>query len=76
MTRATAAPPGGLAGQLGAYRRMLGAVASDVAGLVTQHGDRDAFELRDPEYIEQTLVFKVPAARALLQRYGTVPASP
>lgn len=134
--------PGGVVGQFGAYRRMLGAVASDVTRAVTQHGDRDPFELRDPEYIEQTLsawrlgseryfradvqgldnipaegpvllvgnhsggivivdtfvfaqafydhfgaqrpfyqlahdlVFKLPGARALLQRYGTVPASP
>jgi 1-acyl-sn-glycerol-3-phosphate acyltransferase len=128
--------------QLEAYRRMAGAVASDLLGVVARRGSDDPFSFRDPEYIEQTLaawrmssdlyfranvkgldnipatgpvllvgnhsggtmiadtfvfaqafydhfgaqrpffqlahdlVFKFPGARALLQRYGTVPASP
>jgi 1-acyl-sn-glycerol-3-phosphate acyltransferase len=128
--------------QLEAYRRMAGAVASDLLGVVARRGSDDPFSFRDPEYIEQTLaawrlssglyfraevqgldnipatgpvllvgnhsggviiadtfvfaqafydhfgaqrpffqlahdmVFKFPGARALLRRYGTVPASP
>jgi 1-acyl-sn-glycerol-3-phosphate acyltransferase len=122
--------------------RMLGAMASDVAGVATRRASGDPFALRDPEYIARTLpvwrrvshqyfradvrglghipaegpvllvgnhsggihiadtfvfaqsfydhfgperpfhqlahdlVFKTPGARALVQRYGTVPASP
>lgn len=128
--------------QLEAYRRMAGAVAADLIGVVTGRGSEDPFAFRDPEYIEQTLaawrvssdlyfraevrgldnipatgpvllvgnhsggvvivdtfvfaqafydhfgpqrpffqlahdlVFKTPGLRALVQRYGTVPASP
>jgi 1-acyl-sn-glycerol-3-phosphate acyltransferase len=122
--------------------RMVGAVASDVAGVATRRESKDPFAIRDPEYIARTLpvwrkvsrlyfradvrglghipaegpvllvgnhsggihiadtfvfaqsfydhfcperpfhqlahdlVFKAPGARALVQRYGTVPASP
>ncbi|HEX8976990.1 MAG TPA: lysophospholipid acyltransferase family protein [Solirubrobacteraceae bacterium] len=132
----------GAGAQLGAYRRMFAAVASDVAGALGGGREDDPFSLRDPEYIENTLaawrltselyfraevdgldnipatgpvllvgnhsggvvivdtfvfaqafydhfgpqreffqlahdlVFKLPGARALVQRYGTVPASP
>jgi 1-acyl-sn-glycerol-3-phosphate acyltransferase len=132
----------GASAQLGAYRRMIGAVASDFAGTVSGGRTEDPFSLRDPEYIEKTLaawrlsselyfraevdglehippagpvllvgnhsggvvivdtfvfaqafydhfgpqrpffqlahdlVFKFPGARALVERYGTVPASP
>jgi 1-acyl-sn-glycerol-3-phosphate acyltransferase len=132
----------GASAQLGAYRRMVGAVASDVVGFVSGNESDDPFSLRDPEYIEQTLVawrlgselyfraevegldnipatgpvllvgnhsggivivdtfvfaqafydhfgaqrqffqlahdlvFRTPGLRALVQRYGTVPASP
>lgn len=130
------------AAQLGAYRRMFGAVASDVAGVLSGAGAEDPFARRDPRYIADTLaawrltselyfraqvdgldnipaagpvllvgnhsggvvivdtfvfaqafydhfgpqreffqlahdlVFKMPGLRALVQRYGTVPASP
>ncbi len=144
MTAPSARGParGGVAGQVEAYGRMLGAVASDVTRAVTRGEAADPFEIRDPEYIERTLaawrltselyfraevqglenipaegpvllvgnhsggivivdtfvfaqafyghfgaqrpfyqlahdlVFKLPGARALLQPYGTVPASP
>ncbi|HEY2006020.1 MAG TPA: lysophospholipid acyltransferase family protein [Solirubrobacteraceae bacterium] len=132
----------GAGAQLDAYRRMFGAVASDLVDFVSRNGNGDPFSLRDPEYIEQTLVawrlsselyfraevegldnipatgpvllvgnhsggivivdtfvfaqafydhfgaqrpffqlahdlvFKTPGLRALVQRYGTVPASP
>ena len=125
-----------------AYARMLGAFGEDLAATVTDGGERDPFEMRDPRYIERTLpavrlasqlyfradvrglahippdgpvllvgnhsggtmiadtfvfgqhfydrfgpqrrfhqlahdlVFKLPGLRALLERYGTVPASP
>ena len=125
-----------------AILRMMGAVASDVAGAATRRESKDPFAIRDPEYIARTLpvwrkvshlyfradvrglghipaegpvllvgnhsggihiadtfvfaqsfydhfgperpfhqlahdlVFKTPGARALVQRYGTVPASP
>jgi 1-acyl-sn-glycerol-3-phosphate acyltransferase len=127
---------------LGSYLRMLGAVASDVAGELDGGEPPDPFDARDPDYIRDTLpalrlasrayfradvsglenipaegpvllvgnhsggtliadtfvfaqsfydhfgperrfhqlahdlVFSVPGTRALVQRYGTVPASP
>ncbi len=133
---------GAAARLIGAYARMGGAVASDVAGAATRRASKDPFAVRDPDYIERTLpawramsrlyfradvrglghipaegpvllvgnhsggiliadtfvfaqafydhfgaqrrfyqlahdlVFKTPGARALVQRYGTVPASP
>jgi 1-acyl-sn-glycerol-3-phosphate acyltransferase len=50
-----AAVPAGVGAQLGAYRRMAGAVASDFVGLATRRESEDPFSYRDPEYIEQTL---------------------
>jgi 1-acyl-sn-glycerol-3-phosphate acyltransferase len=50
---------------LGAYRRMLGAVASDMANSVRRAGRADPFELRDPAYIRDTL----PALRLSNERY-------
>lgn len=127
---------------IGANLRMLAAFGEDIAGSLVRSGERDPFELRDPEYIERTLpavqlmstlyfraeveglerippegpvllvgnhsggtwiadtfvfaqhfydhfgagrpfhqlahdlVFKMPGLRALVQRFGTVPASP
>ncbi len=86
-TKALRAP----AGPAEAYLRMLVAVGKDLAAAVGPGGERDPFERRDPGYIERTLPalrlssrlyfradvrgLEVPGLRALVERYGTVPAS-
>jgi 1-acyl-sn-glycerol-3-phosphate acyltransferase len=48
-----------------AYLRMLAAIGEDVAAALARSGDRDPFELRDPDYIERTL----PAVQLMSKLY-------